>query len=535
MNPHLIILLILIPMLTGIVSLLMAGRRRMRRVIGGIGTQATLAMSIVVAANVCGEDGTLLVSQMGDWAAPFGITLVVDPLSALMSVTAALVVAVAYPYCVEQLSSSHRGEFFDPIFHLLAAGVQWSFITGDLFNLFVAFEIMLMASYALLVSGTSKAQMTHAYKYMLLNLLASTLFVTCCGLIYGQLGTLNLASLAQITQSAQLPPSAVPVVAVLLVVFGAKSAIFPLWFWLPDTYHTMPAALGGLFAGLFTKVGAYVLLRLLVMVFGLPDGAAAETLRPVILTTAGVTMFVGVLGAVSMTSIRRILSVHIISQVGYMVLAVGLGMSTLLDVEHRQLAVAAGIYFILHNMVVKTALFLCGGLMCHVNGTDELDRMGGIARQRPWLAVLFFIAALSLVGLPPLSGFFGKVALVIQSFRGTYYALAVAAIATSVLTMLSMLKIWCSACWGRPPALTTVPATPTPGTRPASVRLAMTSTAILVMTAVSMGVFAEQYMTLARRAGATLVDPSLYINAVLPPPAPSAVLMDALVEAEEQP
>ncbi len=515
MNPNLIILLILIPMLTGIVSLLLAGRRRMRRWIGVAGTVANVACGIVVAIAVFGGDGggRVLVSHVGDWAAPFGITLVVDPLAALMALVAAVVMAAVYPYCVEQLSSSQRGEYFDPIYHLLCAGVQWSFLTGDLFNLFVAFEIMLMASYAMLVSGTSASQMSHAYKYVLLNLLASMLLVTCCGLIYGQLGTLNFADLALIAHSGDLPPSAVPVIAVLLLVFGVKSAVFPLWFWLPDTYHTMPAALGALFSGLFTKVGAYVLLRLFVMVFGMPDGAVAETLRPLILGTAGVTMFLGVLGAVSMTSIRRILSVHIISQVGYMVLAVGLGMSLMLSAEHRQIAVAAGVFFVLHNMVVKCALFLCGGMMCRENGSDELSRMGGIARKRPWLAALFFIAAMSLVGLPPLSGFFGKVVLVSESLRGTYYVLAALALATSVLTMLSMLKIWCSACWGRPPGVTTAPP---PEKVPTSYRLAMTSTATLVAVAISMGLFAEQYMMLSRQAGRMLVDPIPYISAVLP-------------------
>ena len=511
MTANLIIFPIVIPMATGILSLLAASRPRAQRAIGILGLAINLGVMVAILAGVLESDGQIRVLQGGDWPAPFGITVVVDALSAVMLATAALVLFATYLYCDEQLRDTAGGLFY-PLFHLLAMGVQWSLVTGDLFNLFVAFEIMLMASYALLVLGTSRAQMRQAYKYVLINLFASILFVACCGLIYGHVGTLNLADLARLSHGGNLPPGAIPVASVLLLVFGIKTAVFPLWFWLPDTYPTLDAGLGGLFGGLLTKVGAYVLLRVFVMVFGPGEGAIAEFIRPIILATAGLTMFLGVLGAVSMNSVRRILSIHIMSQVGYMVLAVGLGIGIGLTAENRELAVAGGIFFILHNMVVKSSLFLCGGLICRRAGTDELDQLGGLARQAPWLALLFFIAALSLAGLPPLSGFFAKFVLVREAMRAEHYVLAAVALATSVVTLLSMVKIWSHAFWSRPHS---GPAQERAGTH--TMAFGMTAAALLVLAALAMGLGAEHVLRVSRLAARTIIEPSPYIDAILGP------------------
>ncbi len=510
MSSNLIIFPIVIPLAAGLLSLLAAARPGAQRLIGLLGLGSNFIIALAILAAVLADGGQILVLQGGDWPAPFGISIVVDGLSAILLAAAALVLLGTYLYCDEELRRKGGG-LFHPLFLLLAVGVQWSLLTGDLFNLFVAFEIMLMASYALLIFGTSRTQMRQAYKYVLINLFASTLFVTCCGLIYGHVGTLNLADLARLSHSGNLPAGAVPAIAVLLLVFGAKTAMFPLWFWLPDTYPTLPAGLGGLLGGLLTKVGAYVLIRIFVMVFGPADGPVTGVLRPIILPAAGVTMFLGVLGAVSMNSVRQILSIHIISQVGYMVMAVGLGMGAGLTIENRELAIAGGIFFILHNMVVKSSLFLCGGLMRHQSGTDELDNMGGLARRAPWLAMLFFIAALSLAGLPPLSGFFGKFVLVREAMRAEHYVLAGTALATSVLTLLSMVKIWSYAFWSRPKDIPAPPRDMPAG----GMRFATAGTAILVGAAVLLGLGAEPVMRASRLAARTIVDPSAYIEAVL--------------------
>lgn len=522
MNPHLIVLFVALPMAAGIFTLFASGRASTQRVLGLGALMLNLMLALWGLWTV--SDGSILVSQMGNWPAPFGITIVLDPLSALMITTAALVSLCVYVYCISQLNPFMQGGMFHPLFHLQIFGVQWSFITGDLFNLFVAFEIMLLSSYSLFVIGTGKAQMRQAYKYVLLNLVGSTLFVTCAGMLYGQLGTLNMADIARISLAGELPARSLPLIAMFLIVFGGKTAIFPLWYWLPDSYHTLPAGLVALFAGLLTKVGAYVMIRVFVMMFGQsPD--VMHVLTPAILVSAGVTMFLGVLGAVSMHSVRRILAIHIISQIGYIVLGIGLA---------TQLAVAAAIFFILHNMVVKTALFLCGGLMQAHAGSDDLESIGGLVKRAPWLATLFFLASMSLAGLPPLSGFFGKYVLIEQAYLERHWWLATLAIATSLLTLLSMLKIWSYGFWSTPQGQYV----DQPGRRPV-VAGGMVSTAVLVVVALTMGFAAPWYMKLSTTAAGITVDPRPYIAAVLGPqhvpqnnPEPAHLSAHARLEVE---
>ena len=514
MSPHLVILFILIPMFTGIAALLAHRFRALQRLIGLTGLVANTAVAawaLVTVASPTGEVGRILVSQMGNWPAPFGISVVVDPLSALMIFVASAVTLAVFLYAITQLPDRLESGFFHPLFHLLLFGVQWSFVTGDLFNLFVAFEIMLMASYAMFCLGTGRAQMRHAHKYVLLNLFASMLLVTGCGLVYAQLGTLNLADITRIALAGEMPSTMTPVAMLLLVVFGSKTAIFPLWYWLPETYPTLPAVIGGLFAGLLTKVGAYVMIRVFVMTFGHAE-AIEGVIMPVLLVTSAVTMFLGVLGAVSMHTVRRILSIHIISQVGYMVLGIGL---------MTELAVAGAIFFILHNMVVKCCLFLCAGLMKSHAGSDNLDHIGGLLARAPWLATLFLIAALSLAGLPPLSGFFGKWILIHEAFVEAHWILAAVAIATSLLTLLSMLKIFSYGFWS-PPAGRHVEA---PEHRPATAG-GMIAVGLLVLMALSMGPAARPWMTACRSAASSVVNPRPYVAAVLGEqhvPAPATV------------
>jgi len=522
MPQHLIILLVLVPMIAGILTLLSHRSQLLQQVFGVAALLANVGVAIWALTTVLpgGEQSRVLASQLGNWPAPFGISIVVDPLSAIMMAIAAIVCFAVFIYCIFQMPPRFRGGYFHPLYHFLVFGVQWSFITGDLFNLFVAFEIMLMASYAMFCIGTTKQQMRQAYKYILLNLFASTLFVTCCGLIYGQLGTLNLADLTRLSMEGHLPPTSIPVIATLLVVFGAKTAIFPLWFWLPDSYPTLPAPLAGLFAGLLTKVGAYVLIRIFVMVFGsaiitdlqgyTTHFPVNEVLAPVLLISAGVTMFLGVLGAVSMHTVRSILSIHIISQVGYMIMGIALSLAAGVALRSQELAIAGSIFFIIHNMVVKCCLFLCGGLMEAHAGSDDLDKIGGLARRAPWLGVLFIIAALSLAGLPPLSGFFGKFILIQEGWRTEHYVLTGFAIATSLLTLMSMLKIWSYGFWSPSEGKHVEEPDVHPRTGGGLVAIAL-----LVVVALSMGLGANSFMGMCDVAARNVVTPRAYVAAVL--------------------
>jgi multicomponent Na+:H+ antiporter subunit D len=377
---------------------------------------------------------------------------------------------------------------------------------------------MLMASYALLVIGTGVKQLRQAYKYILLNILASTIFLMSAGMVYGMFGTLNIADLARIIAeieadpSRDLPAGFQALAVMFLLVFGLKGAFFPLWFWLPDTYYTIPISIAGLFGGLLTKVGVYTVARLFPLIFA-SDGTTAligdqwiggtsHVIKILLIVAAAFTMFLAVLGAVSQHNVRKILSVHVISQVGYMVFGIAV-MS-----GH---ALAGCAFYMVQHMVVKCALFLCCGVMEKHAGTDDLDKLGGLLKRDWPLAVLFFIAAMSLVGLPPLSGFFGKMVIIKEGFGQGQWYLGVIGLVTGALTLLSMLKIWSYGYWNPDKA----PVVNKPAAVKASCRSAYAGIAMLVVFALFLGFGAEAVYKVANRAGDQLENPRTYITAVL--------------------
>jgi Formate hydrogenlyase subunit 3/Multisubunit Na+/H+ antiporter, MnhD subunit len=320
------------------------------------------------------------------------------------------------------------------IFHILLMGVCGAFLTGDIFNLYVWFEVMLIASFVLMVLGGERAQLEGGIKYVTLNLMASALFLAAVGILYGVTGTLNMADLAHRLGRVSSPGLMTALALMFLVAFGIKAAVFPLFFWLPASYHTPPVAVSALFSGLLTKVGVYALIRVFTRLF-VQDVGYTHTL---ILIIAGLTMVTGVLGAVAQMEVRRILSFHIISQIGYMVM--GLGMLT-------PLALGGAIFYIIHHIIVKTNLFLISGMVLHLRGTHQLKNLGGLYRAHPGVSFLFLIPALSLAGLPPLSGFFAKLALVRAGLEAGQFAIVAVALGVSLLTLFSMMKIWNEAFW----------------------------------------------------------------------------------------
>ena len=505
MTNDLLGLLVAIPLGSAVASVAMVGRPIHQRVLGMTSMLVMLGLALTWLVRI--RDGQVMVSQMGGWRAPFGITLVFDSLSGLL-LCAGLVVAIGCTvHGWSMVDPLTERRYFHPLVQLLMMGVNQSFLTGDLFNLFVSFEIVLMASYGLLSIGHTRQQMAQAYKYLLLNLVGSTVFVITAGLVYGMTGTLNIADLARMVAERSeagvpLPTGFAGLSVLLLVVFGLKGAFFPLWFWLPDTYHTSPVPIAALFSGLLTKVGVYAVLRTFPLVFAVGD--AREVVLPLLAVSAGFTMFLGVLGAVSQHRVRRILAIHVISQVGYMVFGISLMTAA---------GLAGALYYMIQHMVVKSSLFLCCGVMEYHAGSDDLDEIGGLARRHRWLATAFLVAALSLVGLPPLSGFFGKLVIIREGWT-THWWLSALGLATGALTLLSMLKIWTLAFWRPESAL------PTAGRRTIGrtrrLRGAHAGIAILVATALFVGLAAEPIYDIAFHAGQQLVDPTAYVEAVDP-------------------
>ncbi|MDW8059060.1 MAG: Na+/H+ antiporter subunit D [Thermomicrobium sp.] len=482
---------LLLPLVAALLLFAVRTRRRASHALAVASATAALVASVVLLVVVL-RDGIAVIA-IGRWPAPYGIVLVADILSAAMVTVCALVTWATVVYATAWVDRSRESAGFFALVFVLLFGVNGAFLTGDLFNLYVWFEVMLMASFVLLVLGVERGQVEGGIKYVALNLLSSTLFLTATGILYGISGTLNFADLSRVLASAD--PRIVSVVAVLFAVaFGIKAGVFPLFFWLPASYHTPPVPVSALFAGLLTKVGVYALVRVFTLLFVHDPGWTHR----ILLSSAAATMLTGVLGALAQQDVRRILSFHIVSQIGYMVM--GLALLT-------PLGLAASVFYIVHHIVVKTNLFLIGGLVERTGGTGSLARLGGLFRTRPWLGVLFLVPAFSLAGIPPLSGFVAKLLVIRAGLEAGAYLVTAVAIVVGLLTLLSMLKIWNEAFWkestDRPVATDRLP-----------LRLVL-PTVVLATVTVALGVFAEPILRLAHQAAGQLLDPEAYRTAVL--------------------
>ena len=495
MSP-LLVLPLLVPMATAVASLLAWRCPRVQEWLAWLGMAALAAASLALLHEVRLE-GVRAV-QIGGWPAPFGITFVADLFAAMMVVLAAIVGMAVTVFATTSVAPNLRAHGFFPLLHLLLAGVCGAFLTGDLFNLYVWFEVMLVSSFVLMALGRERAQLEGALKYVALNLISSALFLAATGLLYGLAGTLNMADLGRKLADTQHPELTSAAAVLFLVAFGIKAALFPLFFWLPASYHTPPAAVAALFAGLLTKVGVYAVFRVFTLVFT----QEVTFTHGLLLAAAGLTMVTGVLGAVSQGDIRRVLSFHIVSQIGYMVL----GLAVLVPAS-----VAAAIFYVAHHVLVKTNLFLVGGLIHRLRGTSELAALGGLQRERPLLAVLFLIPALSLAGVPPLSGFFAKLLIVRSGLEAGHVALSFVALAVGLLTVFSMTKVWAEAFWKDAPARAAwAPAIPAGGLLPMVVPVA----GLCVLTLV-LGVAPGPLIELSMEAAAQLLDRTAYLEAVL--------------------
>ncbi|ATJ81724.1 Na+/H+ antiporter subunit D [Halomonas beimenensis] len=486
---------VLIPLFAGSLSLLAWRWRPAQRGIAVVGTAGLLVAALWLLVEV--ERDGIRVLQVGDWPAPFGISLVADLLGAIMVVITGLIGLAVALYSLATTGRGHEAFGYFPLMHLLLGGVAGAFLTGDIFNLYVWFEVMLVASFALLTLGSEKAQMEGAIKYVTLNLLSSVTFLVAVGLLYGLVGTLNMAHIAQ--RLATLDSGLVDVLALMfMVAFGIKAAAFPLFFWLPASYHTPPVAVSALFAGLLTKVGVYALFRVFTLLFPHHPGYTHE----ILLWGAALTMLTGVMGAMVQFEFRRILSFHIVSQIGYMLL--GLALFT-------PLAVLGGLFYIVHHIIVKANLFLISGIVHRLRGSYRLERLGGLYRTHPWLAVLFLIPALSLAGMPPLSGFFAKFIVIRAGLEAGAYGVTAVALLVGLLTLFSMVKIWAEVFWKAAPEEQDRASAPGQG----ELWLMALPAAGLALCTLLIGLQAGPLYALVEASAEQLLAPERYIEAVL--------------------
>lgn len=495
-------------LLAGVLLLLVRGPV-LKRVLAGITCAAQLALAVVLVlltAAPAGAPGTAwepgrIILGLGGWVPPLGIVLVVDLLAAIMLLLSAVMALAAHGYGFLEIPARAEHPLRLSLWQFLIAGVNLSFVTGDLFNLFVAFEVMLIASYALLTLEADDWDVKQAYPYVALNLVGGMLFLIAVGFVYGVFGTLNFAQLSLRLDQAEAHPAVLLAGVLLLAVFGLKAGVFPLYYWLPGSYPILSAPLAAFFGAMLTKVGVYALLRM----FGTVFPHDLVEIHQALGWIGALTAFFGVCWAVSRGFARGILAAHILSQIGYMVLAIGL-----FSVN----AFAACIFHLAHNALVKGGLFLAAAAAAlRRRGGDNLAEPGGVAQHHPVLAASFFILAAALAGVPPLSGFWGKLLIFIEGFRtgferlpGAYVWVALAAI-TGIFTLFSMLKIWNTMFWGTPEQDPPAPAFGHGG------RVGLL--AVLAGAALFMGLAAGPALTIAQRAAITALDRAGYAADVL--------------------
>lgn len=499
----LLVLPVAVPLITATVALIFRNYASLQRWVGVLGMVVLLGSVFVLFRDVYTEG--IQVLQLGDWEAPFGITLVADMLSMLMLGISAIMGLVIAVYSLYDIDKERERFGYYPLLHILLMGVNGSFLTGDIFNLYVWFEVMLIASFILLALGNSKNQLQGALKYVVINLFSSLIFLFGVAMLYGMTGTLNMADLAVRLPEVENVGLVTTVAMIFMLSFGIKAAIFPLFFWLPASYHTPPVAISAIFGGLLTKVGVYALIRVFTLLFTQDIGYTHD----ILLWVAGFTMVTGVLGAASHYEFRKILSFHIVSQIGYMIM--GLAFNT-------ALGLMGAIFYVLHNILAKSNLFLISGISQRLLGTFELKQMGGLYRHYPFLAVLFLVSAFALAGFPPLSGFWAKLSLVKAGLSIEMYLITAVAILVGLLTLFSMIKIWMTAFWG------VVPEEGVPkhfGKMPlfgaGSLYLMVLPVMVVAGLILLVGLYAQPLLEVCLMAAEQLLDPEVYIEAVLGP------------------
>lgn len=504
MNEMLIPLLVGVPLAGAGVTAFARGGTRWPTVALGLVLVANLLAGIVLVGAT--RDGTVLAHGVGAWIPGIAIPFVADAFSALMVTVTGLLTLVCGLFAVH--TGTGRLKLFAPLLMVLTAGVNGALLTADIFNMFVFIEVMLLPSYGLLIiarrgQGTLTA-VSGSRLYVTFNLFISTVFLAGVALIYGTVGTVNLAELSGAAADSPLVAGAA---AVCLFALAMKAAVVPTHGWLARTYPSTSPAVSALFSGLHTKVAIYAIYRIYAMIF---DGDERYLWIGVVLFSA--TMIVGVMGAVGEHTMRSILAFHMVSQIGYILLGVAL---------FTQAGLTAGIFYLLHHMIVKASLFLSTGAIETHYGSGRLDDLRGLVRREPLLAASFFVAALSLAGLPPFSGFLAKLTLILATVEKGHFVVVGVLLVVSLITLLSMLKIW-NAVFAAPAR---DPGGPTDTTEvdgqvltaqrvPVRTSLAIPA-AILAAITLSLGLGGEVLLGLASTAADGLLETTPYIQAVI--------------------
>lgn len=492
----LLLLPILLPLVSAVVLLACWRKRDLQQILQVVAGTLQLALSGWLLYEVYQQN--YLVTQVGGWKAPYGVTLIADRLSGLILFTSSLASFATAIYSLKAIDKETLWFGYYPIYYLMMTSISGILLAGDLFNLYVWIEVMLMSSFILLSLGGGKLQLEGTLKYTSMNLLGSFFMLMAIALVYHITGTLNLAQLAVLLP--KLPTSGmVYLIAVLFFTsLGIKTAVFPLYFWLPEAYPTPPVPVAAIFSGLLAKVGFYTLLRTLSLLFPFE----LDYLEPIILWVAVLTILAAILSSLISGHLLKIFSLQVVSKIGYLVL--GLGIFTLASL-------AGSIYYLLHLMVIKTNLFLLTGILGRTGHSYRLSSLGGMLKKRPGLSIIFLINLISLGGIPPLAGFWGKLFLIKAALDAGFFYTSAIALVAGILTLIAVTRVWKDVFWQ-------------PATRPNTAPSLTTSerlcyyVPIYILTAfiLAQSLLPGYFYNLAETAAYQILAPAQYVHAVLP-------------------
>lgn len=488
---NLIVLPMVIPLLTAIFLVFFRRHIPFQRII----TLLSMILNVLVTAYIVHlvHHKGILRLDFGGWLPPFGIVFVADSFAILLVLTTNIVSMIITIYAFYSIGKRREVLYFYPFVHFLIAGVNGSFLTGDLFNLFVTFEVMLLASYVLLTLGASKEQLVESLKYIAINVVSSSLFLIAIAYLYGSLGSLNMAHLSvRIAEVGQTPLLTV-ISLLFLIVFSLKSGLL-LYHWLPGSYSTPPTAIAALFGALLTKVGIYAIIRTFTLLFY----HEPEVTHAIIGIMAGFTIIGGMIGAIAYPNLRYVVSYNVIISVGFILIGLAV----------MEVSAFTGVtYYLIHDMVVKAALFLLAGTTVYIARTDQMDEISGLIQHYPLLGWSFFITTLSLAGIPPLSGFLGKILIAEGTILNKSFLLLTLGFLSSFVVLYSLIRIFMSVFWGE----TIIARSEAPILKKGM----LIPSVILVAISLTLGLGAELLAPYVTDAAETLMNPEIYIEAIL--------------------
>lgn len=487
---NIVILPIIIPILVGMVLIIFRNKIVLQRVLSIIAVGAVMSVSFILIHQI--RMNGIQTLHLGGWEPPFGIIMVADMFSAILVLATSIVSICCLLYAFPTIGRKREEYYFYPLFLILITGVNGSFLTGDLFNLFVCFEVMLVASYVLISLGSTKAQLRESVKYILINIISSFFFLVAIGYIYAITGTLNLAHLSLRIAEIGQDGLTTTVAVLFLIVFSLKAGLF-LFFWLPGSYTVPPTAISAIFAALLTKVGIYSIIRMFMLIF-YHDPSFTHNLIAIL---AGITMVLGAIGAIAFNDIQMVLVYTLIVGVGFILAGVA---------SFSTIGLTGSIYYLVHDIIIKALLFLLGGTIIELTGRSKLNNIKGLIRLYPQLGWMFFIAGLSLAGIPPLSGFLGKVFVTKGTFLTGHFWLGAIGLITSLFVLYAIIKVFMNVFWGN-----------TDFSKKEKLGLykgVMLPIGILTFITIALGLGTEVIHEYIDIAVETLINPSIYIEAV---------------------